>query len=80
VRWPEGVAALSQLAIAFHRTAIPEGTIQALHKAIDETKRVVMLRGAECEVPQWREVLESGNPLDIYDLPYSGIIDKEPRR
>ncbi|MGA9664879.1 MAG: hypothetical protein WBQ69_00325 [Gallionella sp.] len=75
-----GAAALSQLAIAFHRTGIPEGTIQALHKAIEEGKCVVMLRGAESEVPQWREVLESSSPLDIYDLPYSRIIDKEPRK
>ncbi len=72
-----GAAALSQLAIAFHRAGIPEATIQALHKAIEEGKYVLMLRGAESELGQWREVLESGNPLDIYDLPYSRMIDKD---
>lgn len=72
-----GAAALSQLAIAFHRAGIPEATIQALHKTIEEGKYVLMLRGAESELAQWREVLESGNPLDIYDLPYSRMIDKD---
>ncbi len=72
-----GAAALSQLAIAFHRAGIPEATIQSLHKAIEEGKYVLMLRGAESEIAQWREVLELGNPLDTYDLPYSRIIDKD---
>ena len=72
-----GAAALSQLAIAFHRAGIPEETILVLHKAIEEGKYVLMLRGAETEIAQWREVLETGNPLDIYDLPYSRMIDKD---
>lgn len=72
-----GAAALSQLAIAFHRAGIPEEKILALHKAIEEGKYLVMLRGAESEIAQWREVLESGNPLDIHDLPYSRMIDKD---
>lgn len=72
-----GAAALSQLAIAFHRTGIPEATILALHKAVKDGKYVLMLRGAESEVAQWREVLESGNPQDIHDLPYTRMIDKD---
>ncbi len=71
-----GAAALSQLGIAFHRAGIPEEEILALHKAIEDGKYVVMLRGAESEVSQWREVLQSGNPLKIDDLPYSRMIDK----
>jgi hypothetical protein len=72
-----GAAALSQLAIAFHRAGIPEETILVLHNAIKEGKYVLMLRGAESEIAQWREVLEKGNPLNIYDLPYSRMIDKD---
>jgi len=72
-----GAAALSQLSIAFHRAGIPEEKILALHKAIEEGKYLLMLRGAESEVDQWREVLKSGNPLDIHDLPYSRMIDKD---
>jgi uncharacterized membrane protein len=71
-----GAAALSQLSIAFHRAGIPEETILVLHKAIKEGRYVLMLRGAETEITQWREVLETGNPLDIYDLPYSRMIDQ----
>ena len=70
-----GTAALSQLAIAFHRAGIPEGTIQALHKAVEDGKYVLMLRAAESELPQWRGELEAGNPLEIHDLPYSRLID-----
>ncbi|MGC2456431.1 MAG: hypothetical protein WA435_00345 [Gallionellaceae bacterium] len=44
-----GAAALSQLAVAFHRSGIPEQTILALHKAIEEGKYVLMLRGAASE-------------------------------
>jgi len=72
-----GAAALSQLAIAFHRAGIPEETILVLHKAIKDGKYVLLLRGAESEITQWREVLETGNPLDIYDLSYSRMIDKD---
>ena len=71
-----GSAALSQLAIAFHRAGIPEETIQALHKAVEDGKYVLMLRGAETELPQWRGELEADNPLEILDLPYSRLIDK----
>src|SRR5271169_1650113 len=45
-----GAAALSQLSIAFHRAGIPEEKILALHKAIEEGKYLLMLRGAESEV------------------------------
>lgn len=72
-----GAAALSQLGIAFHRAGIPEEEILALHKAIEEGKYVVMLRGTESEVAQSREILQSGNPLKIDDLPYSRMIDKK---
>jgi hypothetical protein len=71
-----GAAALSQLAVAFHRAGIPEEKILALHKAIEEGKFVVMLRGVESESAQWREILESANPLEIHDFPYSRMIDK----
>jgi len=72
-----GAAAVSQLAIAFHRTGIPEETILALHKAVEAGRFLVMLRGAESEIPEWREVLESSSPLDIQDLPYSGMADEK---
>lgn len=70
-----GAAALSQVAIAFHRAGIPEEKIQALHQAITDGKYVVMLRGAESEVPRWRPLLEASRPLEIYDLPYARMVD-----
>ncbi len=54
---------------------IPEETILDLHKAVEEGKYVLMLRGAESEVAQWREVLASGNPLVIHDLLYTRMND-----
>lgn len=72
-----GTAALSQLAIAFHRSGIPEETIQALHKGIEDGKYVLMLRGAETELPRWHEELEAEGPLEILDLPYTRLIDKK---
>jgi hypothetical protein len=72
-----GSAALSQLAVAFHRSGIPDETIQALHKAVEDGKYVLMLRGAETELPQWRAELEADRPLEILDLPYSRLIDKK---
>jgi uncharacterized membrane protein len=72
-----GAAAVSQLGVAFHRTGIPEETILALHKAVEAGRFLVMLRGAESEIPEWREVLESSGPLDIQDLPYSRMTDEK---
>jgi uncharacterized membrane protein len=71
-----GAAALSQLAVAYHRAGIPQEKIESLHKAIIEGKYVLMLRGAMSELDQWREVLVSGKPIVIDNLPYSRIIDK----
>jgi len=71
-----GAAAVSQLAVAYHRAGIPEEKIESLHKAIQEGKYVLMIRGASSELDQWREVIASGNPLEIDNLPYSRIIDK----
>jgi len=71
-----GAAALSQLAIAFHRAGIPEEKIQALHQAIEDGHYLLMLRGAESEIGKWKEVLASGGPLEIHDFPYSRVIDK----
>lgn len=71
-----GAGALSQLAVAFHRSGIPEEKIKALHHAIEEGKYVVMLRGAESELEPWRKVLEAEHPLSIDNLPYSRLIDK----
>jgi hypothetical protein len=34
-------------------------------------------RGTESEVAQSRQVLQSGNPLKIDDLPYSRMIDRK---
>lgn len=72
-----GAAALSQVAIAFHRAGIPEEKIHALHQAITDGKYVVMLRGAESEVPRWRPVLEASRPLEIYDLSYARLVDEK---
>jgi len=72
-----GAAALSQLAVAYHRAGIPEEKIESLHKAIEEGKYVLMLRGAASELDPWQEVLKSGTPLEIDNLPYSRIIDKD---
>jgi hypothetical protein len=70
-----GAAALSQLAVAFHRAGIPQERIQALHQAVEDGKYIVMLRDAESEIPQWRGILEAGKPVEIHDLPYSRLID-----
>jgi len=72
-----GAAALSQLAVAFHRAGIPPEEIQALHKAIEDGKYLLMLRGAASELAPWRTVLESGKPLEIHDLSYSRAIDRK---
>ena len=72
-----GAAALSQLAVAYHRAGIPEEKIESLHKAIEEGKYVLMLRGAASELDQWQEVIASGKPDEIDNLPYSRFIDKD---
>jgi hypothetical protein len=70
-----GAAALSQLAVAFHRAGIPAPEIAALHQCILDGKTVVMLRGAASELAPWRQVLEAGKPLQIHDLAYARAID-----
>ncbi len=72
-----GAAALSQLSVALHRTGIPEQKIEELHKDIEDGKYVLMLRGAESELEQWRPVLEAGHPSAIDNLPYTRLIDKD---
>ncbi len=72
-----GAAAVSQLAVAFHRAGIAQDRILSLHEAITDGKYLVMLRGASSEIDQWREVLQSGHPSEICDLPYSRLIDKD---
>lgn len=72
-----GAAAVSQLAVAFHRAGIAQDRILSLHEAITEGKYLVMLRGASSEIEQWRKVLQSGHPSQICVLPYSRLIDKE---
>jgi hypothetical protein len=71
-----GAAALSQIAIAFHRAGVPEDRIHALHEAIREGKYLVMLRGAESTMPKWRVELEASRPLEIHDLPYARLTDE----
>jgi hypothetical protein len=51
-KYVAATAALSQLAIAFHRAGIPEEKIPALHKAVEDGKYVLMLRAAEFALPQ----------------------------
>jgi hypothetical protein len=72
-----GAAALSQLAIAFHRSGIADEKILTLHQAIQDGKYVLMLRGTELEVAQWREIFKLSNPLNIDDFPYAQITDKD---
>lgn len=72
-----GAAALSQLAVGYHRAGIPQEKIESLHQAIEEGKYVVMLRAAMSELEPWRDVLESGKPIAIDNLPYARIIDKD---
>jgi hypothetical protein len=71
-----GAAALNQLAVAFHRAGIPEEQIQRLHQAVEAGKYIVMLRGAESELPQWRRTLETAAPTEVHDLPYARLVDK----
>lgn len=71
-----GAAALSQLAVAYHRAGIPEEKIEALHKAVEDGKYILMLRGAESELDQWQDILATGKPLEMHNLPYSRVIDK----
>ncbi len=70
-------AMLSQLAIGFHRAGVPAEKFLALQDAMEHGKSVVTLRGAESEVPRWKEVLESGNPSAVFDFPYLRVIDKK---
>jgi uncharacterized membrane protein len=72
-----GAAALSQLAVAFHRAGIPPKEIQGLHQAIEEGKYLLMLRGATSELAPWRSVLEASAPLQIHDLSYFRAVDDE---
>ncbi len=71
-----GSAALSQLAVAFHRAGIPDEKIESLHNAIKDGKVVLMVRGAGSELGPWRGALAAGNPIQLDDLPYSRAIDK----
>ena len=74
-----GSAALSQLAVAFHRAGIPEEKIESLHNAIIDGKVVVMVRGAGSELGPFKEVLADGKPLQLDELPYSRFVDDTAR-
>jgi uncharacterized membrane protein len=72
-----GAAALSQLAVAFHRTGVPDEDILSLHKAIEDGKYVLLIRGTAVELEQWRTLIAWANPLEIHDYPYPRLIDKD---
>jgi len=74
-----GAAALSQLAVAYHRVGIPEAKIESLHKVIEDGKYVLMMRGAASELEQWQDVIASGEPVQVDNLPYSRIVDQASR-
>jgi hypothetical protein len=71
-----GAAALTQLAVAFHRAGVPAQEIGALHQCIVEGKTLVMLRGAASHLEPWREELQASKPLQIHDLAYARVLDR----
>lgn len=66
-----GAAALSQLAVGYHRAGIPKDMIASLHKAIEDGRYVLMVLGTQQELAQRRTAIEAGKPLEIHDLPYA---------
>ncbi|BCB27479.1 hypothetical protein SKTS_23650 [Sulfurimicrobium lacus] len=70
-----GAAELTQLATAMHRVGIPEEKLEHLHRAIEDGRFLLLLRGARSELQEWRGILGWSDAEEILELPYTGFQD-----
>jgi len=70
-----GAAELTHLATAMHRIGIPEDMLEHLHRAIEEGRYLLLLRGARDELQEWRGILEWSDAEETVELPYTGFQD-----
>jgi hypothetical protein len=70
-----GAAELSHLASAMHRIGVPEEMLEHLHRAIEEGRYLLLLRGARSELQEWRGILGWSDAEETLELPYTGIKD-----
>lgn len=70
-----GAAAATHLATAMHRIGIPEEMLDHLHRAIEEGRYLLLLRGATDQVQEWKGILGWSGAGETVELPYTGIKD-----
>lgn len=70
-----GAAELTHLATAMHRVGIPEEMLEQLHRAIEDGRYLLLLRGARSELQEWRGILGWSDAEETVELPYTGIQD-----
>lgn len=70
-----GAAELTHLATAMHRIGIPEEKLEHLHRAIEDGRYLLLLRGSRSELQEWRGILGWTDAEETLELPYTGIQD-----
>lgn len=69
-----GAAAVTQLAVALHRSGVPEAQLERLHQALVDGDTLVMLRTDAGNRERWTALLSWG-ARDLQDFPYTGVRD-----
>lgn len=70
-----GAAAVTQLAVALHRSGVPEERLEDLQQALVEGNYLVLLRAGGENVERWLPVLWHAGARDTRDYPYRGVAD-----
>lgn len=70
-----GAAALTHLAVALHRSGVPQEEVEQLHRFIEDGHFVVMLRDDVAQMSRWTAIVEMGNAQVVKVLPYHSLAD-----
>lgn len=68
-----GAAAVTQLAVALHRSGVPEERLDELHKALVDGDYLVMLRTGGDDIEKWSTMLSWAGAREVHDFRYTGI-------
>jgi hypothetical protein len=68
-----GAAAVTQLAVALHRSGVPEERLDELHKALVDGDYLIMLRTGGDDSERWSAVLSWAGAREVDVFPYTGV-------
>ena len=70
-----GGAALSEIAVTSHRMGVPESSLQELEGRLRDNQLLLMLIVDQSETDEWRDILNTTLPDELWCFPYVGLSD-----